>query len=132
MNTKYLMTTSALFLGIFGILLSFFPQEITVYLKSDSNSLSIVLLQIFGSFYLGFGILNWMTKNTLIGGIYNKPLVVGNLMHFGVSTIVLLKIIFKIQTHFNFLLTITLLYLIFTLCFVCVFMTNPSKVTKTK
>jgi len=31
---------------------------------------------------LGFSILNWMSKASLIGGIYNKPLLIGNLLHF--------------------------------------------------
>jgi len=132
MNTKILMTASALFLGIIGILLSFFPQEITIYLNIDTNLISILFLQILSSLYLGFGILNWMAKSNLIGGIYSRPLAIGNLMHFGVSAIAFIKITFKIQTNFEFILALTIIYSIFALCFAYIFMTNPSKVNKPK
>ena len=132
MNTKLLMTASALFLGIIGILLSFFPKEIAIYLNFDTNLISILFLQILSSLYLGFGILNWMAKNNLIGGIYSRPLTIGNLMHFGVSTIAFIKITFKIQANFEFILPLTIIYSIFTLCFAYIFMTNPSKINNPK
>ena len=132
MNTKILMTASALFLGIIGILLSFFPQEIANYLNFDTNLISILFLRILGSLYLGFGILNWMAKGNLIGGIYSRPLAIGNLMHFAVSAIAFIKITFKIQTNFEFILSLTIIYSIFTLCFAYIFMTNPSKINNPK
>lgn len=132
MNTKILMTASALFLGIIGIILSFFPQEIAIYLNFDTNPISILFLQILSSLYLGFGILNWMAKSNLIGGIYSRPLAIGNLMHFGVSAIAFIKITFKTQKNFEFILALTIIYLIFTLCFIYVFMTNPSKINNLK
>lgn len=132
MNTKLLMTASALFLGIIGILLSFFPKEIAIYLNFDTNLISILFSQILSSLYLGFGILNWMAKNNLIGGIYSRPLTIGNLMHFGVSTIAFIKITFKIQANFEFILPLTIIYSIFTLCFAYIFMTNPSKINNPK
>jgi Fe2+ transport system protein B len=132
MNTKILMTASALFLGIIGILLSFFPQEIANYLNFDTNLISILFLQILSSLYLGFGILNWMAKGNLIGGIYSRPLAIGNLMHFAVSAIAFIKITFKIQTNFEFILSLTIIYSIFTLCFAYIFMTNPSKINNPK
>ena len=132
MNTKILMTASALFLGIIGILLSFFPQEIAIYLNFDANPISTLFLQILSSLYLGFGILNWMAKSNLIGGIYSRPLAIGNLMHFGVSAIAFIKITFKIQTYYEYILGLAIIYSIFTLCFAFIFMTNPSKVNSPK
>lgn len=132
MNTKILMTASALFLGIIGIILFFFTQEISTYLNFDINLISILFLQILSSFYLGLGILNWMAKSNLIGGIYSRPLAIGNLMHFGVSAIAFIKIIYKIKTHFEFILVLTIIYSIFTLCFAYIFMTNPRKVNSPK
>jgi len=82
MNTKILMIASSLFLLIFGLALTFIPEEITEYLNAGTNQTSVLLLQILGSLYLGFGMLNWMTKNNLIGGIYSRPLVIGNLAIF--------------------------------------------------
>lgn len=128
MNTKNLMTASGFFLGIMGILVSFFPQEILSGLNSNIDLISALILQILGSLYLGFGILNWMAKQNLIGGIYSRPLAIGNFAHFGISAIALLKIVFKIQTHFEIVLLLTVIYAIFAIGFGYVFMTNPGKI----
>ena len=99
MKTKLLMTSSALFCAIIGILLSFLPNEIAEYLSVEPTIITILFLKILSALYLGFGILNWMVKGTLIGGIYNRPIAIGNLMHFGVGAIALVKVISNIQTH---------------------------------
>jgi hypothetical protein len=82
LNTKILFTISAIFLGLVGIGFSFLPDEIIMYLNIESNPFLTLLLQLLGSLYLGFGIMNWMAKGSLIGGIYNRPIVIGNSMHF--------------------------------------------------
>lgn len=130
MNTKTLMVASAFFMGILGIALSFFPLEISMYLDFDINPISILFLQIFGSLYSGFGILNWMVKNNLIGGIYSRPLTIGNLIHFGTSAIALFKITLKNQTHFEIIILLTLLYSIFALWFAYIFAKNPRNIIK--
>lgn len=130
MNTKLLMTTSALFLGIMGILLSFLPNEITSYLNVEPNIITILFLKILSALYLGFAILNGMAKGTLIGGIYNRPIALGNLMHFGVGAIALFKIFTNIKTHSEIFIALTVLYVIFAILFAYVFKTNPTKVTK--
>lgn len=127
MNTKNLMIASVMFWGIMGIGLTFLPEEIYKYLSTDINQTSVLTLQILGSTYLGFAVLNWMSKNNVIGGIYSKPLVVGNLVHFLVSFFALIKIIGSIKNHFEIILALTIIYSVFTLCFGYVSMANPSK-----
>lgn len=130
MNTKILMISCAVFLIISGLLLSFVPEEISRILIIGTNQTSILFLQILGSLYLGFGMLNWMTKNNLIGGIYSRPLVIGNLAHFLVSTFALIKIVGKYsENEFIIILSLTILYIVFTLSFGYVFMKNPQKIT---
>jgi len=126
MKTKFLMTSSALFFGIIGILLSFLPNEIAEYLSVEPTIITILFLQILGALYLGFGILNWMAKGTLIGGIYNRPIAFGNLMHFVVGAITLVKVISNIQTHTEIIIFLTVFYVIFALLFAYVFKTNPT------
>lgn len=132
MNTKILMISSALFLGIIGILLSFLPKEIVGYLNVEPNIITILFLQILSALYLGFGILNWMAKGTLIGGIYNRPIAIGNLMHFGVGAIALVKVVSKIQTYSEIVISLTAVYVIFAILFAYVFRTNPAKTEKEK
>ena len=132
MNTKSLMVASAIFLMISGLLLTFIPEEISQYLNAGTNQTSILFLQILGSLYLGFGMLNWMTKSNLIGGIYSRPLVIGNLAHFLVASFALIKIVVKnSENEFSFVLISTILYSLFTICFGYVFMKNPNKVRNT-
>jgi len=130
MNTKILMTTSAILLGVMGIIFSFFPDDIIAYLNNDANLISILFLQILSSLYLGFAIMNWMAKGSIIGGIYNKPIAIGNMMHFGVGAIAMLKVIFKIQAHTEIIISLTVIYSMLALSFAYVFMNNPSKLEK--
>lgn len=130
MYTKILMTSSSIFLAIIGILLSFLPNEIVDYLNVQPNIITLLFLKILSALYLGFGILNWMAKGTLIGGIYNRPIAIGNLMHFGVGAIALVKIISNIQTHSEIIISLTVAYMIFAILFVFVFKTNPTKTRK--
>lgn len=124
------MTSSALFLAIIGILLSFLPNETAVYLNVEPNSITILFLKIMSALYLGFGILNWMAKGTLIGGIYNRPIAIGNLMHFGVGAIALFKIASSNQAHSEIIISLTAVYVIFAILFAYVFRTNPTKTGK--
>ena len=126
------MTSSALFYAIIGIILSFLPNEIADYLNVEYNIVTILFLDIMSALYLGFGILNWMAKGTLIGGIYNKPIAIGNLMHFGVGAIALVKVVSNIQTHSEIVISLTVVYVIFAILFVYIFRTNPTKTEKKK
>ena len=125
MKTKFLMTSSALFCGIIGTLLLFLPIEIAEYLSIEPTIITILFLQILSTTYLGFGILNWTAKGSLIGGIYNKPIVLGNLLHFAVGAIELIKVISNIQAHKEIIILLTVFYVIFALLFAYVIKTNP-------
>jgi len=116
MNTKFLMGSSAIFLVLIGLCCSFLPNELLKYLGAgETNSLS-VFVQVFGSIYFGFGLLNWMAKANLIGGIYSKPVAVGNFAHFLMSSLALAKY-FAAHTELTMLLIPLLIYVIFAFCF---------------
>ncbi|WP_299256330.1 hypothetical protein [uncultured Aquimarina sp.] len=130
MITKIVMTSSAIFLAIIGILFSFLPNEVIEYLNVESSTITILFLNILSALYLGFGILNWMAKGTLIGGIYNKPIAIGNLMHFAVGAIALVKVISNIQNNLEIVIFLTVVYVVFAILFAYVFKTNPTKIEK--
>lgn len=118
MNTKILMIVVSLYLGIVGFGLTFLPQEIAFFFENEVNQTFVLALQILGALYLGFGMMNWMAKNSLIGGIYNRPLIFGNLLHFLVSAFALIKMIKKYsENQFIVIITISILYFIFTISF---------------
>ena len=126
MKTKFLMTSSALFCGIIGILLLFLPNEIAEYLNIEPTIITILFLKILSALYLGFGILNWTVKGSLIGGIYNRPIALGNLLHFVVGSIELVKVISNIETHREIIIFLTALYIIFGVLFAYVLKNNPT------
>jgi hypothetical protein len=91
MHTKLLMSLSALFMAGLGVTASFLPQEIASHAGVRPDAYVVLLVQIAGALYLGFAILNWMAKAVLIGGIYSRPVALGNFLHFAVVAIILLK-----------------------------------------
>ncbi|WP_419210864.1 hypothetical protein ACNR9Q_08875 [Maribacter sp. X9] len=51
MNTKIVMSASALFYFIIGSLLSFLPNEIATYLTIDDNGITVLFLQIMSALF---------------------------------------------------------------------------------
>ena len=90
-RTRWLMTASALFMASLGLLASFFPQETLAAAGADVAPLAVAVVEIAGALYLGFAILNWTARGILIGGIYGRPVAMGNFLHFTVAATVLIK-----------------------------------------
>jgi len=114
------MITSAFALGISGLLLSFLPQEISMWLDLNTNPL---ILQHLGASYLGFGMLNWTAKANLIGGIYGRPVSAGNFVHFTIGAITLLKYL-AINASL-ILFCFGAVYSIFAMLFAYIFFNHP-------
>jgi hypothetical protein len=91
MNTKIIMTASALFLGASGIIFTFMPVETLAYLGLEARMNSRIFVQLLGALYFAFAMLNWMTRASIIGGIYNRPVAVANFTHFLMASIALVK-----------------------------------------
>jgi len=91
MNTKIVMTVSSIILGAAGIILSFAPDVVLENLNMEINPVSLLLGQVLGGLYFGYGMLNWMTKESLIGGIYNRPIAIANFTHFLIAGLAICK-----------------------------------------
>ena len=110
MNTKILMISSAIIITLIGINLILFPKEILNHLElGDSDTLEL-LMQIIGSLYCGFAMLNWMSKGNLIGGIYNRPISAANWTHFAIAGLALIKGIFANPNSSYIIWIITIFY----------------------
>lgn len=118
-TTKIVLTLTAILFGVMGIGLSFLPEETTVFFEGQATPTFVLSLQLLGSFYLGMGMFNWMSRHSIVGGIYNKPLVIANVLHFGVSAVALLKTIgLYTGSTYTVLLGLTVLYSLFALYYV--------------
>ena len=126
MNTKYLMITSSIFMGLLGISASFLPAEILNYCGLNSSVLPTLLIQVTGALYLGFALMNWMAKTLLIGGIYSKPLCIGNFLHFTVAGLALIKAAVN-HSEVKIVLIAAIAYSAFAILFGFVLFTNPTK-----
>jgi Fe2+ transport system protein B len=116
MNTKILMTISALTMLAVGVLCSFLPNEILQYIGVSETSFLPLIIQILGAIYFGFGFLNWTAKANLIGGIYSRPVAIGNLIHYVVSSLALIKF-FAAHTDMKILLVPVIIYSILAILF---------------
>jgi hypothetical protein len=126
MNTKYLMISSSIFMGLLGLVTIFLPNEILNYVGLNSSILPTLLIQITGALYFGFALMNWMAKTVLIGGIYSKPLCIGNFSHFTVAGLALIKGAFR-NSDLKYILVAAIAYSIFSILFGLVLFTSPAK-----
>ena len=91
--SKLTMTISAVFLGVLGLITIFFPQEILRYFNVPSSELTLLNIQLLGALYFGNAMLNWMSKGSLLGGIYGRPILIGNFTHFFIGAATLIKMV---------------------------------------
>lgn len=90
---KPLMTASAAFLATLGVSASFLPQELLARGGSPADWFATTIVQLAGAAWIGLALVNWAARGTLIGGIYGRPIALGNFAHFAIGAIVLLKIV---------------------------------------
>jgi hypothetical protein len=115
MNTKILMASSALVMAALGVAATFLPQEITAALGGSGRTLPL-LVQVLGATYLGLATLNWMAKESLIGGIYSRPVSMGNFLHFAIAGIALVKAVAAGERAVA-VLVCTAIYVVFAVAF---------------
>jgi hypothetical protein len=116
MNPKALMIASAVFLAVAGIAASIAPAELLDALHAPPRDPLPVVVQLLGALYLAFAITNWTAKDNAIGGIYSRPLSLGNFLHFAVGSLALAKQQFPSRLSFP-LSAVLIVYVIFALLF---------------
>jgi hypothetical protein len=126
MNTKLLMTASAISLGAAGITLIFAPDEASRFFMVGADKQSVLFIQIIGAAYFAFAMLNWMTKDNAIGGIYNRPIAIANLTHFGIAALALVKGIAANPDLSYQWWVLTAFYTVFATAFGIVFLRHPA------
>ncbi|MDX2410885.1 MAG: hypothetical protein QNK16_02395 [Woeseiaceae bacterium] len=83
--------SSAIFLALLGLATSFVPEKVLGMHGTVPDNATLLLVQMMGALYLGFAVLNWMARGVIIGGIYARPLALGNFLHFGMVGMMLSK-----------------------------------------
>jgi len=124
MRTRWLMSASAVMMAALGLVATFLPQEVAARIGDGTAGRAVVLLQIIGGLYLGFAMLNWTARESVLGGIYNRPIVIGNLLHFTVVALALAKAVALSRSQIE-LIALTLLYVWFAIGFGRALFTSP-------
>ena len=130
MNTKLLMTSSALILGLAGVFALFAPDVLlTTQGAAVTGNLS-VMIQLMGALYFSFALMNWTAKDSLIGGIYARPVSLANFSHFFAGVLLLLK--HQLSSEMNLsTLAVLIVYAVYAACFYwLVFRSTGIKVDK--
>jgi len=117
------MTLSAVMLGALGVACIFLPQELASALGLPESG--AIAIQMLGALYFGFAMLNWTAKGSLLGGIYGRPIVFGNLAHFVIGTLVLIKPLWKQPD--SIMLILTIIYALFAIFFGLILFRHPTK-----
>lgn len=94
---RTLLIISGVINGIAGTVLTFIPEELLLWTDGKAGEAAILLVSITGAAMLGFGMMNYMGRNAIYGGIYGKPIILGNLLFHTVTAVHLIK--FSINTN---------------------------------
>lgn len=125
MKTRLLLGASGFAMLGAGLAGTFLPHEIVLYAGLESAGILPLVVQLHAAMLLAFGALNWMSKDSLIGGIYARPLVIGNLLHFLVGALALMK---RLPDGMPpGLLALTTVYAVFAAGFGATLFTSPVK-----
>ena len=117
------MSASAAFMGVLGIVASFFSHEILAFVGATVETQTVLIVQILGALYLGFAFLNWYMRGFVMGGIYNRPLGLGNMLHFAVVSVTLIKATFALDSIAMW--AISAAYVVFAVWFGLVLFSSP-------
>jgi len=105
------MTSSSLVLGLAGIFALFAPDVLLAMLSVPMTNPLSALIQLMGALYFSFALMNWTAKDSIIGGIYARPISLGNFAHFFSGTLLIAK--YLLSNGFN--VSILLMLVVYTI-----------------
>lgn len=128
-STQTLLIASTIFNGMMGLLTSFLPQEVLKINDLPTSPTNVLFLQILSAFYIGLAMINYLSKDAAIGGIYNRPILMGNIAYHGIASIALVKFAFRQDIFSATLITLTVVYCVLSIGFLKLFFVGPDKHT---
>jgi len=110
------MTASSLVLGLAGIFALFAPESLLDIPGVPMANPVSVFIQLMGALYFSIALMNWTAKDSIIGGIYARPISLGSFAHFFSETLLLAK--YVVSNGFNLTILLMLaVYAIFAFLF---------------
>jgi hypothetical protein len=105
------MTSCSLILALVGVFALFAPNVLLSALGASVMAQLSIFVQLLGALYFSFALINWTAKDSAIGGIYARPVSLGNFSHFLSGTLILTK--YLLSNEFN--LATGLVWLVYTI-----------------
>lgn len=124
MNTRLLLAASAIVMGALGAAGLFLPDEFLSVLHVTGVPVLSTVVQLYAALLLAFAMVNWTAKGSLIGGIYNRPVAIGNLFHFAIGAITIAKVVFARPTPPSLWIAAAV-YALFAVGFAVIFFGSP-------
>jgi hypothetical protein len=123
-NTRIVLSASAVVLGAAGVAAIFAPEEILAAMSIRGGGMLPVMVQLLGTVWFAFALMNWTARGSLIGGIYNRPVAIANLAHFMVGALALARAATRTPAPAP-LLMLTVVYVVLAIAFGLVFFRSP-------
>lgn len=127
MNTKLMLSVSAFILALIGIVLIFAPEYVLKAALIPETLLSSLIIQVLGGTYFALALLNWMSKGAIIGGIYNRPMVLANLAHYLIGGLAFAKAALQHPAQPLFIAVFAFLYIFMAGVFLYLMNKHPEK-----
>ena len=126
MNSKLVMTGATIVLSLCGIACLLIPKEIFKLYNPATEDVHGLLVQLLGAGFFGFATLDWISRLSLLGGIYGRPVVSANHTHFVIGSLLIVKA--TISQPNNVVLWFTLAaYVLFAIAFSIILFGPPPK-----
>jgi len=122
--TRLILSASAIVLVVLGLAATFAPHEIATALALTPAGVLPLLIQLLGATLFALAMINWMARGSLIGGIYNRPVAVGNVAHFVIGALAATKAVLHGE-HRPIVIAIAALYVVFAIAFGMILMRSP-------
>lgn len=120
------MSTSAIVLGAGGVAGTFMPDEVLHAAGIAASPSMALVIQLYAATLFGWAMLNWTARGNLIGGVYNRPVAIGNLAHFAIGALAAAKSVAAGHVG-GIAVGTTAVYVVFAVAFAIVFATTPVK-----
>ena len=85
--SRWILVSSGLVLALSGAGLLFMPQEIAAFLGGSATAATLLLAQLLGCALFALGLIDWNSRANLMGGIYGRPLALGNFFFFAIAAV---------------------------------------------
>jgi len=115
-HTKKLMISSAIVMGILGFLFLLVPEAFLSFLGVASDVSMEKFVQLLGSLYISFALINWIARSGMIGRLQCRPVASGNFAHFFLGTLLFLREL-RIAPISYWLLVGMIIYVLFAVFF---------------